>query len=353
MLASQAVAGQGLEITEIRASVDYDDSYIYNVENRDRITSDTVAISNKSKINVEILPGSNLTLTVRLENTFNGESPTIRNAVARVFLKDIDDGSDLEEESQSFDIDPGNDVLADINFRIPLDVESGTYEVELEAEGEGKNDTTFETELDLQLEVRKLSHDIRITKTQLSPSIVACDRKSRITAEIFNAGRNAENEIAIEIRNPNLGINSAEKDISLLSSPDSNDNEKTYVKTLNFEVPSFFKPGAYPFTVNIYWKNFILFDQRKIDLIVNDCSANASNAQQPIRNESNESTIIVNTIDGLTSSEEGTTSGTITASREAGFDQVIVLSSVVFGGFAILIFIILAVIGYRRTMRLQ
>src|SRR3989338_3198286 len=98
LLALNAFA-EGLEITEIDFNVDYDEAYTYRVEDRDRVDSGSVSIANDSKIPADVLPGSNLTLTVRVENTFQGEEPDLRGIFARVTIEEIDDGADLEEDS--------------------------------------------------------------------------------------------------------------------------------------------------------------------------------------------------------------------------------------------------------------
>ena len=74
----------GLQINQIEARVDYDDAYVYRLEqeqHRDRLNYALVPVSNGSKIDVEVFPGSNLTLAITVENTFRGTEPKIRNVV--------------------------------------------------------------------------------------------------------------------------------------------------------------------------------------------------------------------------------------------------------------------------------
>lgn len=275
LLASAAFA-QGLEITEINVDVDYDEAYTYRIENKDRLSSASVPVTNSTKINVDILPGSNVTFTLRVENTFNGDEPKIRDAFATITIEDFDDGADLEEKSLDFDLEPGNDYRADVKFQIPLSVDAGTYKIRMEVEGESKNNTLYKTELNQKLEVKKQSHDIRIAKASLNPSIVDCNRKARLTAEIVNVGSNAENQVGLEFKSASLGVNSVDRDIFLGSSDEASEKEKTYVKTLNIELPSLFKAGAYEVFVNLYWKNFVLFDQKIVELAVKDCGKETS-----------------------------------------------------------------------------
>ena len=341
LLASDILAA-GLQITEIDVHVNYDDAYTYRVENRNRIDSTTVPVANNSKIDADILPGSTVTFTVRVENTFQGEDPDLRGVFVTATIEEIDDGADLEEESIDFDLEPGNDERVDIKFNIPLDVDAGTYNMILEAEGEDRNETPYNTKVNLKLEVKKMSHDIRITKVLLTPTVVECDRKAKLTAEIVNAGSNVENEVALEFKATSLGVNSYDKDISLESSDEASEEEKIHAKTLNIEVPSFFKAGTFPILINLYWKNFVLFDQKTVDLVVKDCVSSATKPKQEV----NEETPVV-VIQPEDEKEEQTAEEPVTTSTQ----EITILSSpmlaMLLGGFAVIVLAVLIVIGYR------
>lgn len=287
MILAPSVLAAGFQITEIDASVDYDEAYTYRAEDRDRKDSASVPVSNGTRVDVDMLPGSNITFTLRVENTFQGEDPGLRGVFATITIEEIDDGSDMEEQSIDFDLEPGDDNRVEIKFAIPLDVDAGTYNVLMEAEGEDRNETFYRTELNLKLELKKQSHDIRITKVLLVPSAIGCDRKAKLTAEITNAGSNPENQVALEFKATSLGIDSYDKDIFLESSDEASEEEKTHTKTLNVEVPSFLRAGAYPIFINLYWKNFVLFDQKIVELAVNDCAEGGSVKQESLGRNDN------------------------------------------------------------------
>ena len=343
LLTASAALARGLEITEIDVNVDYDEAYTYRVENRDRINSASVPVANNTKIGVDVLPGSNVTFTVRVENTFQGEDPDLRGVFATVTIEDIDDGADLDEESIDFDLEPGNDNRVDVKFPIPLDVDAGTYNVIMEAEGEDRNETSYKTEVRLKLEVKKQSHDIRITKVLLNPSIVDCDRKAKLTAEIVNAGSNAENQVALEFKATSLGVNSYDKDIFLESSDEASEEEKTHTKTLNIEVPSFFKAGTFPILINLYWKNFVLFDQKTVNLAVRDCIAGAVKTQP--KQELKKETGAVTVTQPKEEIKEPTAEELITSSQEISILSPPMLA-ILLGGFVVVMLAVLIVIGY-------
>ena len=335
LLASTALAG-GLSISEMRFSVNYDDAYTYRLEFDNHRASYAFGLANNSKINADVLPGSNVTFTIRLANTFQGGFENdFRNAFSRIRIEEIDDGADLEDTSNDIDLDAGNDGLVDINFGIPVDVNSGTYNVVIEGEASGRNHTTYRTEVSLKLEVRKQAHDIRISKYQLIPSVVECSRKTKITASIINAGSSSENPVALEFKSDALKISSIDKDISLESSDDAALDEKTYTKTLNDEIPSSLSPGDYPITLNLYWKNTILFDQKQLELNVRDCGEKPSTIQ-------NETKEIINPIQQENQPVQPADS------NQASYFQSSGILFAFIGGLLAFIIIVVVILAYSR-----
>lgn len=339
---------RGLEITRIDARVDYDDAYAYRLEQEQQSTRRnyaSVPIANNSRIDVDVFPGSNLTFTVTLENTFTGNTQTIKNIATTITIEGRNDGEDLEEESIDFDLEPGDDNKADVKFNIPFDIEEGTHKVIIEAEGVGKNDTTYRAEVKLKLDIKKLSHDIRITKVLLSPGIIGCNRVSRLTAQIANAGSSPENEVALEFKSPSIGVNSYDKDVTLQSS-DETEGEKTHTKALNIEVPSFFKSGKYPIFVNLYWKNFVLFDQKIVDLVVMDCAPGTAKPKQEAKNETKEVIVI------QPEETKKIPSEIITATEELPIlNSPAILLMLLGNGMIIMIFAVLVIFGLLRKSR--
>ncbi len=362
LLLTSISAAAGLQITEIDVNVDYDEAYTYRIEDRDRIDSASVPVTNNSKIEVDVLPGSNVTFAVRVENTFSGEDPAIRGVFTRILIEDIDDGADLEGDSLDFDLEPGDDMREDIKFSIPLDVDAGTYNVLMEAEGDDKNGTSYTAEVNLKLEVKKQSHDIRITRVSLSPGFVDCNRKAQLSADVTNVGTNIENQIALEFKATSLGVNSYDKDISLESSNEASDEDITHTKTLNIEAPSFLKAGKFPILINLYWKNLVLFDQKSVDLVVKDCSSGATSDAEPDEGPS-EPEVVVEEEPEETEEEQPQEAGeaakqpqqeeVIIATKETSVLNSPLLLAVFLGGFVIITLFLLIVLGYSRVKKAQ
>lgn len=364
VLLSSISLASGLEITEIDVNVDYDEAYTYRIENRDRIDSASVPASNNTKIGVDVLPGSNVTFTVRVENTFSGEDPAIRGVFTRIVIEEIDDGADLEADSLDFDLEPGDDMREDVKFSIPLDVDEGTYNVVMEAEGDGKNGTSYATELNLKLEVKKQSHDIRITRADLSPSFVDCNRKAQITADVTNVGSNPESELALEFRSTALGINSYDKNIFLESSNEASDEDIMHTKTLSIEAPSFLKAGKFQILVNLYWKNIVLFDQKSIDLVVRDCAAGGTPTAVPDEEPIEPEIIVEEQPEETAEDDQPEETGESAIQPQQDDDMIIatkevsvlnspLLLAVFLGGFAVMILFLLVILQYSRVKKAQ
>ena len=348
LVASSSLA-QGLAITRVDARVDYDNAYIYRLEQEEKLTrvnNAVIPLINDSRINVDVFPGSNLTLTVTLENTFTDDTQDLRNIFTKITIEGTRHGSDVKEEDGNFDLEPGSEGKADVKFKIPFDIDTGTHNVIIEAGGANRNDTSFKTGLRLKLDIKKLGHDLRITKVSLNPSVVSCYRKTTLTAEIANAGSNAEDQVALEFKVPGTGFSSFDKDVYLAASNEADDNELMHTKTSSIEVPSFFKAGKYPILVNLYWKNLVIFDQKTMELVVKDCG---SAVQTEPQEEKNETAIVIQPSEGT---REIPPEGLITATEEVSiFDSPVLLSMLLGGGFIITILAVMVIFGLIRKSR--
>ncbi len=336
---------EGLEITKIDARVDYDYSTAYRLEQEEKITRinyASVPLKNNSKMNLDVFPGSNLTFTVTIENTF--KETTLRDIDAKITIEGRH-GKKWKELSGSFDLEDGREAKADVKFNIPYEIDTGPHDVFIEVQGTGKNHTLYKTALTSKFDIRKLSHDIRIINASLEPSIVDCKRKAQLSAEIANGGSNVENEVALEFKSGSLGIDSYDKGIFLAAVSDDTDYQITHKKTLNIEVPSFFKSGTYPISVNLYWQNFILFDQKTLYLTVGDCTSGAAKAK-PAQEIKNETSIKV-----IQPTEETKipTEGLITRTEEVSIlDSPVLLFMLLGGSFILMAIVALIFIGLLK-----
>ncbi len=351
LLLASASFAEGLEITEIKVNAEYDETYTYSLEYKDVVHLAPVPIVNNSKINVDVFPGSNVTFTIRVQDSF--KDVDLNNIVVKIKIKKADDGSDIDEHSGDFNLEAGNDALFDVKLKIPFYAASGTYDTLIEARGEDNNNTLYTKDINLNLQIKRLSHDIRITNAAVTPAAVSCHRNIKLTGEITNLGHNSENDMALEFQSSALGINSYDKDISLTFSKDISAEDRKYTKELEYEVPAFIKSGIYPVYLNLYWKSFILFDKKTLYLEVKDCAPSKKKlpAKEISQNESGPVVLIMPSeqIGGQNPKDE-----IDTISSEASIfmspNRLLIVSFLVLGGFLI-VFLVLVIFWHLRSYK--
>jgi hypothetical protein len=216
----------------------------------------------------EAKPESDIEFKIEVENTFTDEEDLdIDDIIVEVSIRDIDDGDDLEEESNEFNLRAGKDKKVTLDFKIPLEVDEGTYDVDIHIEGEDENGTLHEIDWTVFLNVEKDKHDVRIIKATLNPSVVKCDNTATLDTEIINLGRDMEDEVVLEVTSPELGVGFVKEGIEL----DEGTEDNTYSRSITINVPDELGIGIYPITINSYYDTAHLSDSETINLEVQEC----------------------------------------------------------------------------------
>ena len=243
-----------LKITDVDAKIDGKTSN--NLDDNDRIGR-------------EAKPQSKIEFKVTVENLFNRTSGIdIEDIKVTVTIEGIDeDGDDLEEESNEFDLRPGDDKTSTLRFELPLNVDEGSFDVSIEAEGEDENGNDHSDQIDLELEVEKEKHDLRFLRANLNKASVNCTAAFLASYEILNLGQEDEDDAAVEIKSDELGIDFSQKDISIESSVGNN----LYRKSQSLKVGKKVADGSYPISFNVYSDDGNLEDNKQVQLIVQNC----------------------------------------------------------------------------------
>ena len=248
------VEGPKLEIEDLDVKVDGDSDN--NLNNGDTISED-------------VRPGSNVDVKIKVKNRFQKDQELeIEDIFITAILRDIDDGDDLEEETDEFDLKPQKSERETITFKIPQEVEEDTYELVITVEGEDENDTFHELEWTIYLEVKKDKHDIQINKAQLSRSNIELPGDVTLTINLINYGRDEEDEVTLEIVNHDLGINFRQSNIEL--SDDLFDDDSEFRKTVAMSFDDEVNAGTYPITVSVYYDDSKLDDETTVDLTIKE-----------------------------------------------------------------------------------
>ena len=133
------------------------------------------------------------------------------------------------------------------------------------------------------LPIIKESHDVRFENVNLQQNTLNCGSSTSLAVAIYNAGRNAENDLKLEVKSEAIYLNHVTDKIFL--EIEKFDDESSFETTVPIIVGNQIKNGIYPIEVNIYWQGTILFDQRKVDLEVTGCAAQAETPKPEVKEE--------------------------------------------------------------------
>ncbi len=248
-----------LKISEVDVEVDSDDSN--NLHDKDKIGDDAK-------------PGSTLVFSIKLKNLFTkAEGIKLTDVSAKIFIKDLDDGSDIDETSEEVDIKTENDEVVEIRIDVPMNVDAGTYDVEITAEGrDDVNDETHDDSIVLYLDVKKDKHNVAVDKFSVSPDVISCTRSVSFIVQLANIGSNDEDDISYTIKNSALGINLHERGISIDEGTEDNVYKRTLISQIDSDVPD----GIYTLDFEAEFRNGNKLSSKSADLTVQTCSALSS-----------------------------------------------------------------------------
>lgn len=226
-------------------------------------------------IDKEAKPGSEVKISVEVSNGFtDAEDIDIEDVEIKVTIEDIDDGDDLEEEADSFDLEADKEDDGTVEFEIPLDVEEDTYDILIEVEGEDEKGVKHEDTIKLKLDVDKEKHQIRIASFDLSPKNVKCGETASVSATIDNTGAEDEERAAIEIESSALGLNF--EDLTMDIEEGDSESRTAYV-TIGNDV----SPGSYPISITAAYDVDKITDREVTTLTVDECKkATTTTTQQ-------------------------------------------------------------------------
>ena len=217
-------------------------------------------------------PGDKLEFRVEMKNTYtSAEDLKIRNVIVNVKIEGIDNGDDLEEESNEFDLSPGSTKRVTLKFQVPEEVDEDSFDVIITADGDDKNGTSHSAEMRLNLQINKESHKVKITRDTLSPAEVSCNRKNmQMAVTLLNIGTEDEDTVNLEISNSDLRLD-IKDDIGQLKA-EPNEPESRFSKVYRFNVPADAEAGSYPITLKVLYNNDRKLSEDTQTLTVIDCS---------------------------------------------------------------------------------
>lgn len=311
-------------------------------------------LRNGDTINEEAEPGDAVEFRVEVKNNFtSAEDLEIEDVTVEVTVEEIDDGDDLEEESNEFDLDAGDDKRVTLRFQVPLEVEEDTFDVLIEAEGDDENNTDQRVSMRLKLEVEKESHLLKITRNTLSPAEVSCNRKNvQLSTTIINIGNEDEEDVSVQALNSDLGIDLKKEAGELTAEP--NEDESRFSNVFSFNVPNEAEAGSYPITLRALYDD----DRRKAEesatLTISECTAAKPATTKPeeeISEEEKQPVEVITPITGKTTApavEPEVPEGTVVTQESLFKSNAFVVGIIIAEIVAVIAGIVLVVSLFRR-----
>ena len=257
-------------------------------------------LNDGDKIGKKSKPESNIEFKLKVENLFSDKDNEIKDIEISVEIEDIDDGENIDENSNQFDLEGGENKKETISLTLPRKVDEGNFDVNIKASGEDNNGKIHEVEWVLTLEVEKERHDLVIDKASLSIGFIDCLRTSSLDVDIANYGRSDEDDVMLEVKNSELGINEIEE----FGLDEDDDMAKFFTINLSNSVPK----GDYNINVDVY-SGASLEDSKAVQLTIAECK------KEEIKKEESKEEVLVNYIpkkkEGLTSVKEEPKENTI------------------------------------------
>ncbi len=224
------------------------------------------------RISEEAQPGDNIEIRVEVQNNFTSlEDLDIEDISIEAEIASLDEGDDVSEESNSFDLSPSREKRVTLKFVVPIKVDEDDYDVTITAEGEDQNGTEHSAQMSLTLEVQKENHLLKIIKNSLNPADITCGRKNvQLSATVLNMGSEDEEDVSVNVFSADLGVDYRDEIDEMSSDWDDDSNE--FSKTYSFNVPASMEAGSYPITIRALYDDDRKKAEGTVTLNVNECA---------------------------------------------------------------------------------
>ncbi len=212
-------------------------------------------------------------IDVTVKNDYTAD---LEDVVVTVKILDVDD-EDLSEESDSFDLNKGDDEDLVFEFDLTKEtVDQDQYTLEITAEGTATDGSKHKVVTTKIVEVDREAHQVVIKKAVLSNNYLLCFERTVLRLDLENVGENDEDNVEIRVKNAALGVDLKKADIEI-EKFSSNDNE--YSASFDLEIGNV-AAGTYPLTVEVYLDGELTATTETNLEVGKNCFANGS-TQQP------------------------------------------------------------------------
>ncbi len=229
-------------------------SYVGPIKVGNAVTSTTFTLTTKVESDLlgisidnrdpddELAPGEEINFDITFDNIGVLD---LENLKATLRITNIDDGKDLKEITQEFDLDSGDDTDKSFTLTIPLNVDEDDFDVTLTVNGRDEDGDSvhvvqvFENEVTIEKDENDRAQFEDVT---ISPEPASCGVNIDIDAIVINTGSSKQDDMYLELTIPELDITQKSSNFDL----DSEDFDDR-VKEVSFRVliPKDAEKGVY------------------------------------------------------------------------------------------------------------
>lgn len=227
-------------------------------------------------------PLDRVDIEVVVRNLFDeNDDPVMRDIEVQVEIQNIEDRGtdDINLEAVKFDLDPRESKdLEEFEFYVPKDVENNKlYTVVVTAEGEDSERVEHYAELRGEIRTEREADDIRLTRFEIIPNNVSCDREITLDIEVSNLGVGTENEAAYTIKSSDLDLYFRER-FELEDDPGRRTSE--FNKLHTFTIADSVAPGRYPVLVKTFSDSTVEQDEERYYINLHECGQAADDEEE-------------------------------------------------------------------------
>ncbi|MBD3362032.1 hypothetical protein GF358_04555 [Candidatus Woesearchaeota archaeon] len=295
----------------------------------------------------ELSPDMDCYITVEFENTFNDDDRNdqkigdIEFDPVYIEVESMDSDLDLDEDD---DLDLSADDKDEITFDFELeeDLEDGNYPVEIRVYGIDENNAYHGEMWEIDLEVDRLKHDLKIKSASITPvQMSACsDTRLNVDATVLNIGKRDEEEVVVKAIIPDLELE--QKKTTEL---DEDDSERM---TFSFTIPKDTESRVYSLELKTFFDTTALSNTQRFDFVVEECEKTAETTDD---SSDDDSTTTVTTSDTSVTTTGATSARVRSASASSFKDSPAYIW--LLAGISVLlavIVIVLLIVLFRRPL---
>jgi len=164
-----------------------------------------LVINEEPDAQTDLKPGEIMDMDVEIKNNIRDSLGQELDAEDITITIEIDD-LDVEVEEEDIDLDYGDSEKFNFEIEVPLDAESGTYDIVVTVEGDDEEGDLHKDEWTIEFDVERDDHELFISDLAVTPSSVSCGGKIDLSATVYNVGNKNEDDVYLRIRNTELDI---------------------------------------------------------------------------------------------------------------------------------------------------